>query len=354
MLIMNDTSTYAQPGTGNKQGVANTRENALQRKITELLGCEPDKMIPIQGDASARAYYRICFNNETRVVMVNPQPVNEDSDPFILIDKFLASRDVPVPAIHAVDPANGIIVLDDLGDVTLESCFISDPDYTLRYHYAKAMNILEQLQSLKPIESQMSCPAFGYRFDAETFYRELLFFQQHFLESHLNISISRVGNKILRDGFQEIASILEREPLVFSHRDFHSRNFMIKDDTLFLIDFQDARLGLREYDLVSILRDAYVKLPEDFIETQILRFQSTTENIRKSAIPSRQIFSLMCIQRNLKAMGTFGYQAAQKQNRIYLKYVSNLKSHLKNEFLHLDSSMLNEFRRVLFEMVRID
>jgi len=124
---------------------------------------------------------------------------------------------------------------------------------------------------------------------------------------------------------QEIASW----PRVLCHRDFHSRNLMLHEGELFWIDFQDARMGPATYDLASLLRDAYLDVPEELQE-------DLKERFRQKAVPEeprevfRRRFDLMCVQRNLKALGTFGYQAAARGNPVYLQYIPRTLKYVRD------------------------
>ena len=122
------------------------------------------------------------------------------------------------------------------------------------------------------------------------------------------------------DGFHRLSAEIASWPRVLTHRDFHSRNLMSHRDQLYWIDFQDARMGPATYDLASLLRDSYVDLDEDFVAER-------AEEFRQRAVPGesrdtfRRRFDLMSIQRNLKALGTFGYMAAVRGSRVYLPYI---------------------------------
>jgi len=115
---------------------------------------------------------------------------------------------------------------------------------------------------------------------------------------------------------------------VLCHRDYHSRNLMLFADRLYWIDFQDARMGPASYDLASLLRDAYVDVPEELQE-------ELQERFRQKAAPGeardvfRRRFDLMCVQRNLKALGTFGYMATVRQNPVYLPYIPRTLAHAR-------------------------
>jgi N-acetylmuramate 1-kinase len=116
---------------------------------------------------------------------------------------------------------------------------------------------------------------------------------------------------------------------VLCHRDYHSRNLMPHDGRLYWIDFQDARMGPSSYDLASLLRDAYVDVPEALQ-------QDLEERFRQQAAPDeprevfRRRYELMCVQRNLKALGTFGFMATVRQNPVYLQYIPRTIDHARH------------------------
>jgi aminoglycoside/choline kinase family phosphotransferase len=130
------------------------------------------------------------------------------------------------------------------------------------------------------------------------------------------------------EGFHALAAEIASWPRALCHRDFHSRNLMLHSRRLFWIDFQDARMGPVTYDLASVLRDAYVDVPEELVAT-------LAEEFRQKAVPgeSREVFGrrfeLMCVQRNLKALGTFGYMATVRGNRVYLPYIPRTLAHAR-------------------------
>src|SRR5919204_338193 len=121
---------------------------------------------------------------------------------------------------------------------------------------------------------------------------------------------------------QEYAAIVEEladERRVLCHRDYHSRNLMLKEGTLYIIDFQDARMGPDTYDLASLLRDSYVDLSDRDVDDLIAYFLALKG--RPDDEDFRRRFDLMALQRNLKALGTFGYQTTTRRNPVYIQYI---------------------------------
>ena len=119
------------------------------------------------------------------------------------------------------------------------------------------------------------------------------------------------------------------------HRDYHSRNLMLHEGRLYIIDFQDARMGPDTYDLVSLLRDSYVDLPEQTVSELIAYFLALKGGARDRARPSAQRFHLMALQRNLKALGTFGYQTTARRNPVYIQYIPRTLRYVRDNLERL-------------------
>ena len=125
------------------------------------------------------------------------------------------------------------------------------------------------------------------------------------------------------------------------HRDYHSRNLMLHGGALHIIDFQDARLGPDTYDMVSLLRDSYVDLPEATVEELVAYFIALK---RPQGTPPadwlawehdyRRRFDVMALQRNLKALGTFGYQTSVRRNSVYIQYIPRTIRHVQQNLAH--------------------
>ena len=142
---------------------------------------------------------------------------------------------------------------------------------------------------------------------------------------------------MLGEAFHQLCEEIASWPRVVCHRDYHSRNLMLHQEQLYWIDFQDARMGPATYDLASLLRDSYVDLPEEFQE-------ELEERLRQQAAPDeprevfRRRFDLMCVQRNLKALGTFGFMATVRQNPVYLQYIPRTLEHVRRNLTRTPSS----------------
>jgi aminoglycoside/choline kinase family phosphotransferase len=124
---------------------------------------------------------------------------------------------------------------------------------------------------------------------------------------------------MLSDEWRSIAEELASETRVLCHRDYHSRNLMLHRGRLYIIDFQDARMGPDTYDLVSLLRDSYVDLTDRELDELIAYFLALKGS--GDATEFRRRFDVMALQRNLKALGTFGYQTIARANPVYIQYI---------------------------------
>ncbi len=277
------------------------------------------RVIPLSGDASTRRYYRVLDPDEPSVVSLNPEPFDPEQLPFVVIRNLMAGWGLPVPEIRAADGARGILLQEDLGDLSLQEALKEASPARREELYRQALDQLVVLQREAGRAPQRTV-CFQIAFDFEKLSWEMHFFWKHFLEGYRKCELSVEDRASLADGFHRLCGEISSWPRVLTHRDFHSRNLMSYGDALFWIDFQDARMGPPHYDLASLLRDSYVDLDEDFVADR-------AEEFRQRAVPGesrdtfQRRFELMSIQRNLKALGTFGYQGTVKQSRVYLPYI---------------------------------
>jgi aminoglycoside/choline kinase family phosphotransferase len=160
-------------------------------------------------------------------------------------------------------------------------------------------------------------------FDTEKLLWELNFFKQHTLLSYFKINLSGEAEKILNRFFLTLAQFLSSQPRYFTHRDYHSRNLIVQDEKIRVIDFQDARMGPCQYDLVSLVHDAYVTLPADVETRLIAEFRHEHKQRAKNFSDAQfdKTLDWMRLQRSLKAAGTFGYMAVERKNPNYLPHL---------------------------------
>jgi aminoglycoside/choline kinase family phosphotransferase len=308
-----------------------TPEGRLAEYLQVRYGDRAEELavVPLSGDASTRRYFRVHDGSETRVLSLYPEPFQPAELSFVVVGELLAGYGLPVPAVLDHDGPRGLVVLEDLGDLTLQEALRSASAAERGELYRQALDQLACLQRQAQCGPQRAA-CFQIAFDFENLSWELHYFLKHFVEGHRGCDLTAEDRAALAEGFHHLSQEIASWPRVLCHRDFHSRNLMLRGRALFWIDFQDARLGPATYDLVSLLRDSYVELPEEFVAEQ-------AEAFREQAVPGetraafQRRFDLMSVQRNLKALGTFGFMASVRGNDVYLPYIPHtLRSARRN------------------------
>jgi N-acetylmuramate 1-kinase len=293
-------------------------------------GSHEAKVVQLTGDASDRRYFRVLFREEPpRVLAVHPGPIDFDALPFVNVARLLSSMPVPVPRILDHSRELGIIALEDLGDVTLQAHVgaASAAEHAALYREAVALITTIQHRG-RELESSHYVP-YSVAFDVEKLTWELRFFTKHFLEAYRGATLSNATREALSEEYAQIAAELAAEPRVLCHRDYHSRNLMLHNGRLYIIDFQDARMGPDTYDLVSLLRDSYVDFSAQQLEALIAFFLAKRGASAAEDTDFQRRFDLMALQRNLKALGTFGFQTTSRGNPVYIQYIPRTLTYVR-------------------------
>ena len=300
---------------------------------------------PLAGDASNRQYFRVHFSDTslpTAILMeknagegfkkseeaVSGTGEGPPGDPFILIARFLRDRGIPAPALYQFRQDGSLILQEDLGDQTLHGRLAGEPGETDPLT-GKVVSLLVSLQKLSWKEG---LPWLSGR----TFSRELIRWEfDHFIEYGLRGTSARAFARIQEDFDRESDLLAGDTPPVPVHRDYHSRNLMVRDDgELGLIDFQDLLLGSPFYDLASFLFDAYRTLPMETIRHWLSHYRemAVEEGILSPALSTEAAESSLfrhAFQRNLKACGRFFYIADVKGNPSFLPSVAQTHRNLE-------------------------
>ena len=279
------------------------------------------RIMPLTGDASDRRYYRILSQDAAPFVLgLNAQPFDFDTLPFVNVAKLLAKMPVPIPEIVGHEDDLGILALQDLGDVTLQAHLGAASPKEHAALYRQAVSFIHTLQRRGAELRDPKFISYGIAFDVDKLTWEMDFFIKHFLEAYRGVVFSPDDREALRAELGVMVAELAGEPRVLCHRDYHSRNLMLNGDQLFIIDFQDARMGPDTYDLASLLRDSYMDLTEDVVD-ELLAYFLALQGRSAEAAAFRTRFDLMALQRNFKALGTFGYQTTTRGNSVYIQYM---------------------------------
>jgi len=293
------------------------------------------RVVPLTGDASDRRYFRVLVPGEPSIVLsLYAAPFDFETLSFANVARLLDKMPVPIPQVLGHADELGVLALEDLGDVTLQAHLgaASAAEHAARYRQAVAL-----IATLQRRGAELQDPAFipyGIAFDVEKLTWELDFFAKHFIEAYRGVTIPTAAREALRQEFAVVIQALASEPRVLCHRDYHSRNLMLHHDRLYIIDFQDARMGPDTYDLVSLLRDSYVDLPEQTV-AELIAYFLALKGHTGSESEFRARFDLMALQRNLKALGTFGYQTTARRNPVYIQYIPRTLRYVRKNLEHL-------------------
>lgn len=284
------------------------------------LALKQPRVVPLTGDASDRRYFRVLLQDADSVVLaLHAGAITFASMPFATIGALLRRMDVPSPTILGYSDPLGIIAQQDLGDVTLQAHVGASSVTEHAALYREAVALIHQLQTQGRQFAGSKDVPYTIAFDVEKLTWELNFFAKHFLAGYRGVSPSPSEQSALADEWAKLATELASEPRVVCHRDYHSRNLMVHRERLHIIDFQDARLGPDTYDLASLLRDSYVDI-SDSERSELIAHFCALSGIDDAA-KYRRRFDLMSVQRNIKALGTFGFQASGRGNTTYIQYM---------------------------------
>jgi len=310
-------------------------QTVLHRKDCELF--------QLAGDASARLYYRVVAGSESWVLMVWEPFVDDGSYPFLSVRDHFAKHGVQVPQMIGKSPEKGLVLLEDLGDLTLERKFWENQSQqTAIPFYRLAIDELIKMHYPSTFD-RTDCTAFKMEFDVEKLLWELNYGKEHLLTRLCEAQLSEVEKRELDKVFIQICSTLHAEPKYIAHRDYHSRNVMIKFGKARIIDFQDARLGAVQYDLVSLLRDSYVNMDEAIAHELIGYYLDRRREIKHTPpLPDlsiekfMRIYEVQTIQRCFKACGSFASFYNLRSDTRYLKYLAPTLQTIKKSLWAFD------------------
>jgi aminoglycoside/choline kinase family phosphotransferase len=259
-----------------------------------------DSLRPASADASFRRYFRVDTQSGQSLIVMDAPPPQEDVRPFVKVAELFSATGVSVPTILAQDTERGFLLLSDLGSTTYLRQLNPDTAHKL---YLDAIDALIQLQ----VQSRAGVlPVY----DRELLHRELMLFPDWYVTRHLKATLSDAQSADLNRVFDMLLANNLAQAQVYVHRDYHSRNLMVMDKgNPGILDFQDAVYGPITYDLVSLLRDAYIQWDEELVLDWTIRYW---ERARKAGLPvSHDVdafyrdFEFMGLQRHLKVLGIF-------------------------------------------------
>ncbi len=278
----------------------------------------------LTGDASTRRYYRL-FTDKASYVACLDNPFNDDRSkhPFLSIQEFLNKNQVRVPKILDHNLPKGYLLQEDLGNTTLIQHIgaLTSKEEELSI-YKKIVDQLLELHRI-PEETAKSSDLFHLKFDLQKYMDETRFTFKYFL----NFFDKNQDENLIQEleaQFEPIMKRLAEKKMVITHRDFHSRNIMVQNGQFVFIDFQDARWGIPQYDLVSLLEDCYYELDDKNRETLKRYYYDNLDPVihgQKSYEEFLCLYEDMTIQRVFKAVGSFCYIYNWRKDERYLKYI---------------------------------
>ncbi|MGV3582309.1 MAG: aminoglycoside phosphotransferase family protein [Methylophilus sp.] len=274
-------------------------------------------------DASFRRYFRVHLEDKTLIAMDAPPP-QEDCRPFVRVAKLLLEAGLNVPEVLAQDLGHGFLLLSDLGDDTYLRHLNND---TAQMLYGDATNALIKMQ----LASQPNVLPY---YDEALLSREMQLFPDWYVAKHLNFELKAEQQAVLSNTFSLLNKNILSQGQVTVHRDYHSRNLMVThENSPGILDFQDAVYGAITYDLVSLLKDAYIEWDEEQIIDWAVRYW---EPAKKSGLPVPNDFSefyrdfeWMGAQRHIKILGIFARLYHRDGKDGYLKDIPLVMHYLR-------------------------
>jgi hypothetical protein len=298
------------------------------QKITKWLETTSFKVFTVEiasADASFRRYFRLKKDDQS-VILMDASLEKESLAPFIDVTERLLAVGVHAPHILEKNVDEGFLILEDLGNLQLLDT-LQESNYLNLYSYA-----LEEILKMQQAETT-GLPLYDRAF--LTFEMDLM--KEWFLEQYVALALSADDKHVISDTLEHIATeVLQQPQGYFVHRDFHSRNIMVREDgQLGVIDYQDAMNGALTYDLVSLLRDLYIELPQPLVAQLVLAFRDITAPDIEDATFMRW-FDFMGLQRHIKVLGIFarlylrdGKDGYLKDLPLTLKYTLDVLSKYK-------------------------
>src|SRR5512135_339477 len=280
-------------------GRMDSRLEALRRWLAAQLGHSDFSLAPASEDASFRRYFRARLPDGRSYVVMDAPPEKEDCRPFVHVARLLRAAGLNAPEVHAQDEARGFLLLTDLGTRSYLQALDERSAAPLMRDATEAL-VRWQLAT----RAGMLPP-----YDEALLRREMELFPEWYLGRHLGLRLSQAQRAELDAALYRLAASALAQPAVFVHRDYMPRNLMVCEPNPGVLDFQDAVLGPISYDIVSLLRDAFISWDEERVLDWCVRYW---EAARRAALPVDadfaafwRSFEWMGLQRHLKVLGIF-------------------------------------------------
>ncbi|HOX25400.1 MAG TPA: sugar phosphate nucleotidyltransferase [Candidatus Krumholzibacteria bacterium] len=282
----------------------------------------------IEGHGSDRRFVRLC-RGERRAVLMRTTPADPDYDRYLAIATFLYERGLGAPVVLAHDPASRSILLEDLGDATLERLVAREPHRAADL-YDRVLDRLADLQTFGA-DARALCPAAWERtFDRDHLRWETAYFRERFLVGHCGLAPAALAG--LDREFAALAEVCLRQPRTLVHRDFQSQNILVKDGVVRLVDVQGMRWGPQAYDVVSLVHDPYVDLAWPLREDLLAGFPqrlAARGGPRIAPADWHAMASAAALQRLMQSLGAYGFLGHVKGRTAFLAHIGAAVSGLR-------------------------
>jgi aminoglycoside/choline kinase family phosphotransferase len=303
------------------------RLSELKQWLADLPGApvQAESIRPASSDASFRRYFRLDGTQGSTYIAMDAPPPQEDVRPFIHVAEVFAQTGASVPQVLHQDVKRGFLLLSDLGSTTYLNQLNQDSAHKL---------YMDALDSLVLIQAQ-SKPGVFPEYDRALLLRELMLFPDWYIGKHLGVTMSDTQTAELNKVFDALLANNLAQAQVYVHRDYHSRNLMVlPQGNPGILDFQDAVYGPITYDLVSLLRDAYIQWDEEMVLDWAIRYW---ERAKRAGLPVNsdvdafyRDFEYMGLQRHLKVLGIFARLYHRDGKDAYLKDLPLVMEYTRN------------------------
>ena len=295
-------------------------------------------IIKVAGDASFRSYYRVFCVDKSYILMFAP-PKYEDVKPFIAVDEYLRKNNLPAPEIFHIDETNGFLLLEDFGDVSLTKILKEFPDRELELYKSSIDCLIELHKKENPQQIKL--------YNSSELLREVFLFIDWYLPLKNKKPTPKevfAFKKTFLNLFDELNSSCDETKRVVALRDYHADNLMVVNDSeIRLLDFQDALIGSKSYDLVSLIEDARRDLkPENSLKI----YDYFLEQSNLSPELFKKEYEILSLQRNIKILGIFARLSKRDGKKRYLDLLPRVEKYVISR-LESDSPYLRETSQII-------
>ncbi|CAG4884130.1 N-acetylmuramate/N-acetylglucosamine kinase [Georgfuchsia toluolica] len=320
------------------------RQRAIEHWLARLFPGKAFSLAPASSDASFRRYFRVTWQDATTAIVMDAPPAHEDLHPWLQVQQLFHAAGAAVPDILARELEQGFLLISDLGATTYLDILRHATPQQAYPHYLAALDTLVDIQ-------RASRAGMLPEYDRALLKRELDLFPDWYVARHLGVEMGNAQRQQLAAVFEKILTVNLAEPKVYVHRDYHSRNLMlpVAAGKPGVIDFQDAVYGPISYDLVSLLKDAYIEWEEEQALDWLIRYW---EKARQADLPVNPDFAVfhrdyewMGVQRHLKVLGIFARLYHRDGKDGYLKDMPLVAKYLRGAVSRYDE--LTPLRRLL-------